>query len=207
VLKIGLTGGIASGKSTIADMFVARGAELIDTDLLARELVKPGCPALAAIAERFGHEIIGASGELRRSVLRTRIFGNESERRDLESILHPLIRARVLKRLEGLSGDYVVIAVPLLVEAGFESVVDRIIVVDCPREQQLERLMERDRIGRVEAERALAAQAPSEARLALADYVIDNAGDLAVTAKQVETVHQDLMTQASDCRSEQGRAE
>jgi dephospho-CoA kinase len=199
VLKIGLTGGIGSGKSTVADMFVARGAELIDTDLIARELVQPGSPALIAIVQRFGPEIVDAGGQLRRSALRARIFGNEDERRALEAILHPEIRASVLARLEGASGDYVVIAVPLLVETGFHALVDRIVVVDCPRETQLARLMQRDGIDRAEAESVLAAQAKPEQRLALADYVIDNSGDLTATERQVEALHNELTIGASDC--------
>jgi dephospho-CoA kinase len=189
LLTVGLTGGIASGKSAVAAMFAELGAQLIDTDLLAREVVEPGEPGLDAVRAAFGTEVVTATGQLDRGALRSVVFKDEGERRRLESILHPLIRARTLRRLGELEGPYAIVAVPLLVETDFGSLVDRVLVVDCPEQIQLDRLMERDRLPRGEALAMLRAQADRATRLKAAHDVIDNSGSREASRRQVEQLH------------------
>lgn len=207
MLKIGLTGGIASGKSTVADLFEALGAPLIDTDVLAREVVEPGEPGLAAVRDEFGPAVLTERGELDRRKLRSIVFADDEKRRRLESILHPLIRERLLAKLERLDAPYVIIAVPLLIETDFAKLVDRILVVDAPVEVQLARLMARDGSTRAEAQAIIDAQVDRETRLARADDIIDNSGDLASTRAQVEALHRRYLQLATVCREESGRAE
>lgn len=211
MLKIGLTGGIASGKSTIAAMFEGLGAALIDTDQLSREVVEPGAPALAEIRAEFGGGVIGADGRLDRRALRRIVFGDAAARRRLESILHPRIRARVLERLgelERRNAPYAIVVVPLLVETGFASLVDRVLVVDCPVETQRRRLMARDEIGERDAGAMLDAQVDRRTRLAAADDVIDNGGSLVEAKRQVERLHARYLSPSKDvCRPNRGRAE
>jgi dephospho-CoA kinase len=189
VLRVALTGGIASGKSTIARFFRELGVPIIDTDSIARQVVAPGEPGLAAVRQAFGDRVIASSGELDRRALRRIVFRDAGERRRLEAILHPLIRERAARALEASEGDYTIVVVPLLAETDFGALVDRIAVVDCPREQQLERLTGRDDISTSEAQAMLGAQADRETRIALADDIIDNAGDLEATRQQVERLH------------------
>ena len=189
MLRVGLTGGIASGKSTVAGFFAELGAGVIDTDHVAREVVAPGEPGLAAVSEAFGPDVISSSGELDRRALRALVFANSDERRRLEGILHPLIRTRTLEKLDRLDAPYALVVVPLLFETGFESLVDRVAVVDCPRDVQLERLLARDGIDEAQAEAMLSAQIDSATRLARADDVIDNSGDRERTREQVRELH------------------
>lgn len=197
LFKVGLTGGIASGKSAVAAMFVELGAALIDTDVVAREVVEPGEPGLGAIRKLFGPGVIAESGELDRRALRSLVFADASKRRHLEDVLHPLIRERTRRELEAATGPYAIVAVPLLVETHFARFVDRVLVVDCPVELQLERLVARDRMPADEARAMIAAQTDREARLAAADDVIDNSGDLAATRRQVEQLHRRYLELAS----------
>jgi len=187
---VGLTGGIASGKSIVATMFVRLGAELVDTDLIAREVVDPGKPALDAIGAAFGPSVLTTSGSLDRAALRRLIFADPAKRKILDGLLHPLIRARTLERLALVTRPYAIVAVPLLVETNFGSLVDRIAVVDCPDAMQLERLMRRDGVPRIEAAAAIAAQTDRATRLRAAHDVIDNSGDLEATRRQVAQLHQ-----------------
>jgi dephospho-CoA kinase len=189
VLKIGLTGGVASGKSTVASMFVERGVTVVDTDRIARDVVALGEPALTAIRGRFGAEVFKPSGELDRVALRRRVFAEPAERKALEAILHPLIRARTLQELAAARGPYAIAAVPLLVETEFGKLVDRVLVVDCPEAAQLERLIRRDGIPRPEALAMIAAQADRATRLRAADDVIDNSGTLESMRRQVADLH------------------
>ena len=175
-LRVALTGGIASGKSTVADLFAARGVPVIDTDLIAREVVEPGTPALAAVVEAFGPEVLGADGRLDRRRMRERIFGDASARRRLEGILHPAIRAEMARRSLAAGGPYQVLVIPLLAEGGRRDHVDRVLLVDVPEELQVERLMRRDGVSREQAAASLGAQAGRAARLAIADDVILNTG-------------------------------
>ena len=185
MLRVGLTGGIASGKTTVANVFSGLGAGVIDTDRLAREVVAPGEPGLAAVREAFGSSVISNSGRLDRRALRKLVFANPEDRRSLEAILHPLIRGRTSEKLDQLDAPYALVVVPLLFETGFEALVDRVAVVDCPRDVQLERLRARDGIDNAEAEAMLSAQANRDTRLARADDVIDNSGDWERTRERV----------------------
>lgn len=189
MLRVGLTGGIASGKTTVANLFAELGAGIVDTDRVAREVVDPGEPGLAAVREAFGPSVMSSSGQLDRRALRSVVFADPEKRRKLEAILHPLIRARTLEKLDQVEAPYALVVVPLLLETGFESLVDRVAVVDCPREMQLERLLLRDGIDPDEAESMLGAQMDRETRLARADDVIDNSGDLDATRERVRELH------------------
>ncbi|HEU4620470.1 MAG TPA: dephospho-CoA kinase [Gammaproteobacteria bacterium] len=208
MLKIGLTGGIASGKSTVARMFETLGAAVIDTDVLAREVVEPGEPALAEIRASFGPAVIDAAGRLDRAALRKLVFADAEARKRLESILHPRIRARVLAALERIAAPYAIVVVPLLVETGFGAIVDRVLVVDCPVETQRRRLLAREGIGEREADAMIASQVDRKTRLDAADDVVDNSGDLAHTREQVTRLHERYLSLSSDvCPPDSGRAE
>ena len=187
--RVGLTGGIASGKTVVANIFADLGAGIVDTDQVAREVVAPGQPGLEAVREEFGAGVIHASGELDRPALREVVFADPAARQTLESLLHPMIRARTLDMLEQMRTPYAVAVVPLLVETGFEELVDRVAVVDCPREIQLKRLMDRDGIDLHQAESMLSAQVDRRTRLAAADDVIDNSGNRESTRRQVQGLH------------------
>ena len=188
-LTVGLTGGIASGKSLVGAMFVKLGATLIDTDVVAREVVALGEPGLSAVSAAFGPRVLLPSGELNRPVLRSLVFEDETRRRELESILHPLIRQRTRAKLAELAAPYALVVVPLLVETSFGELVDRILVVDCPESTQLERLTRRDAIPRAEALAMLRAQVDRATRLKAAHDVIDNSGTSEATRRQVELLH------------------
>jgi dephospho-CoA kinase len=202
-LTIGLTGGIASGKSAVATMFVELGAGLVDTDVIAREVVAPGEPGFAAVLQAFGRSVLDKSGELNRAALRSIVFADPARRRELEALLHPLIRARTRQKLAELHTPYAIVAVPLLVETQFGELVDRVLVVDCPEQTQLERLMKRDALPRSEALSMLAAQVDRATRLRAAHDVIDNSGSREATRMQVAQLHRrylDLATQRSKQR-------
>lgn len=188
-LVVGLTGGIASGKSFVAGMFVKLGVALIDTDVVAREVVAPGEPGLAAVVAEFGDKILRGNGELDRAALRSIVFSDEAQRRKLERILHPSIRARTLAKLADIEAPYALVAVPLLVETDFAALVDRVLVVDCPESAQLERLIKRDAIPKPEALAMVKAQADRATRLRAAHDVIDNSGTADATRRQVEQLH------------------
>ncbi|MEQ8204736.1 MAG: dephospho-CoA kinase [Woeseia sp.] len=188
--RIGLTGGIASGKSLIADYFHDLGVPVIDTDVIARELVAPGNPALNEIRRTFGDSVIAEDGGLDRAALRTIVFADDSARRKLEAILHPLIRSETMRQSASAGGTYQIIVVPLLAESPMRDNMDRILVVDVPKAVQLERLLKRDTESPAQAERIIAAQASREERLAIADDVINNDGSLEFARQQVEALHQ-----------------
>lgn len=206
MLRIGLTGGIASGKSSVAEMFAELGAVLVDTDQVAREVVARGQPGLAAVSAEFGADILTPEGSLDRGKLRSIIFANAASRRRLEAILHPLIRQRTLQLLETAQGPYAIAVVPLLVETDFGSLVDRVLVVDCRRETQLKRLMHRDGLSEAEALAAIDAQIDRDSRLEAADDVIDNDGPPDATRRQVGILHPRYLAIADDCRGRSGRA-
>ena len=189
VARIALTGGIASGKSTVAKLFQALGARLVDTDQVAREVVAPGTPALAAIAQRFGADIIDGLGQLDRARLRRIVFDDAIARRDLEAIMHPAIRTETLRQCREAGGPYQLVAIPLLVETDGAADYDRVLLVDVSPATQLARLMPRDGMTHAEATRMIAAQATREARRAAAHDIIDNNGDVAALAPQVEALH------------------
>lgn len=179
---IGLTGGIASGKSALEKAFAARGVVVADADLIAREIVEPGQPALAAVVAHFGDEVLRPDGHLNRTALRTRVFQADEERRALEAILHPVIRMRLHAICAEASSPYAIAVIPLLTEGGGRTGypwLDRILVVDAPLAVQKARLMQRDGIDAALADRMIAAQASRAQRLALADDVVINDGDIA----------------------------
>lgn len=201
MLRIALTGGIASGKTTVARLFATLGARLIDTDQIAREIVAPASPALARIVGRFGNQVLMPDGALDRVRLRQIIYADTKARADLEAITHPLIRARVAELSTTLGGPYQLIAVPLLVETGTQRDYDRTLVVDCEPQQQLLRLMARDGLGENDARQMLNAQATREQRLAIADDVIRNDGDVSQLAVQVQALHQRYLALTSLART------
>ena len=178
-LIVGLTGGIASGKSAVAEEFAALGIPVLDTDEIAREVVAPGSAGLARVVERFGPGVLDESGALDRAALRSRIFADEQDRRDLEAIVHPLVVETLSQRAAAAGGPYQIHVVPLLIETGLAERMDRVLVVDCEPAVQLERLLHRDGGDRAQAERILAAQANREQRLAAAHDVIANLSTLA----------------------------
>jgi dephospho-CoA kinase len=189
-LLIALTGGIASGKSAVARLFENLGVPVLDTDQIARDVVEPGMPAFAQIVESFGREVLDAAGRLDRRRLRDRVFSDPVQRQLLESITHPAIRAELARRAVAAGGAYQVHVIPLLIEGGRNDMYDRVLVVDCPEEQQIERLMTRDQSSAEQAQSILAAQASREQRLAAADDVIVNTGTLADLEQFVLTLHQ-----------------
>jgi dephospho-CoA kinase len=196
-LRIGLTGGIASGKSTVADIFSGLGAPVIDTDIVAREVVEPGEPALGQIQHEFGNTVIADDGTLDRARLRQIVFADDDARRRLEGILHPVIQTETMRQAHAAGGDYQIIVVPLLVESPIRTFVDRVLVVDCPEATQIARLMARDAESEGQARRMLAAQASREERLAIADDVVENSGDLAATLGQIHTLHEKYLALAN----------
>ena len=177
---IGLTGGIASGKSALEREFAARGVFVADADLIARQIVEPGQPALAAVVEAFGQSVLAAEGRLDRAALRARVFDDVAARRTLEAILHPLIRTQLHAQCQAAPGAYAIAVIPLLSEGGGRTGypwLDRILVVDAPHATQKARLMQRDGIDDALAEKMIAAQASRAQRLALADDIVVNDGD------------------------------
>ena len=189
VFRVGLTGGIASGKSTVARLFEALGVPVIDTDMLAREVVAPGEPLLAQISARFGAGVLGADGRLDRAALRQIVFADAAARADLEQLTHPAIRARLEARSAVLGGPYQLLVIPLLVETAGRTPVDRVLVVDCSEALQIRRLQARDGTTLEQARQILAAQATREARLAMANDVIVNEGDLGEVRDRVASLH------------------
>ncbi|TAH46578.1 MAG: dephospho-CoA kinase [Gammaproteobacteria bacterium] len=186
---VALTGGIASGKSTAERLFAALGVEILDADLIAREVVAPGSEGLARIVEAFGTSALTADGTLDRKAMRERVFADAPARRTLESIIHPRVRATLKSRAQAAGGPYVMLVIPLFVESGDYAWVDRVLVVDVPRETQIDRLIARDGISREQAEAMLDAQATREQRLAAADDVIDNRADPDSLKAAVELLH------------------
>jgi dephospho-CoA kinase len=183
--KIGLTGGIASGKTTVADNFAEMGVPVIDTDVIARQIVCPGEPALEEIRERFGGSVIDESGELDRSAMRNLVFSDDELRLALENILHPRIGDETRRQSAIAGGDYQVIVVPLLVGSPLLQFVDRVLVVDCDESTQVERLLARDAESIEQARKIISAQASRDERLAIADDVISNKHGLAEIKQQV----------------------
>jgi len=198
MLVVALTGGIGSGKSTVADAFAALGAPVIDTDVIARELTAPGGAALNLVRAAFGDAVMQPDGSLDRAALRQRVFADPDARLRLEAILHPLIRQGVEQALSGLTARYAVIVVPLLVETGaYRDVLQRILVVDCPESTQVERVMARSGLAREEVEAILAAQATRAERLAIADDVIANTATPEDLRAMVAALHQRYLALAA----------
>jgi dephospho-CoA kinase len=198
LLHIGLTGGIASGKSVVADMFSARGIPVIDTDLISREVVEPGKPGLQAVIQEFGSKFLRADGTLDRPAMRKQIFSDPRSRICLEKILHPLIRNETIAQMKNAGGPYQIIAVPLLAETDFADFVDRILVIDCPMDICRERLLARDAETEDSVARIFSTQASREERLRIANDVIVNDGSLQDTERAVDNLHQRYLGMSAD---------
>ncbi|CNK35549.1 dephospho-CoA kinase [Yersinia alsatica] len=194
---VALTGGIGSGKSTVADAFANLGVPLVDADIIARQVVEPGMPALAAIASHYGETILQADGTLNRAALREKIFSEPQEKAWLNSLLHPLIQQETQRQLVAIDKPYVLWVVPLLVENGLHHRANRVLVVDVAPDIQLARTIARDGITRQQAEHILASQVSRQQRLACADDIIDNSGDPLVIAPQVAALHQQYLKLAA----------
>lgn len=187
--QIGLTGGIGSGKSTVAGLFAEQGITIVDADQIARDVVAPGSKALTMIAERFGHEVLDHDGQLQRAALRQHVFDDEQQRHWLNNLLHPLIRHSMEEQAAQAASPYVMVMVPLLFESGWHHRLARTLVVDVPESVQLKRVLQRDSSDRITARRIIDAQIGRQQRLALADDVIDNNRSLSEVAADVIHLH------------------
>jgi dephospho-CoA kinase len=187
---VGLTGGIGSGKTTVARLFAAKGAALVDADEISHRLTAPAQPAIAEIARKFGSRFVAADGSLDRKRMRNLVFADPSARKDLEAILHPLIRHESTRQIQASTAPYVVVVVPLLVETGaLRGMISRILVVDCEPETQIRRVMERSGLSRNEVLSIIASQATRQQRLREADDIIQNDGGLEALNEQVNPLH------------------
>jgi dephospho-CoA kinase len=195
--RIGLTGGIASGKSTVAELFAALQVPVIDTDKIAREVVEPGQPPLEKLVERFGTGILTPDGHLDRPKLRDIVFSDPLARADLEALTHPAIGSAVETLAAAAGGPYQILVIPLLVEKGLGNRLDRVLVVDCPEALQVQRLRARDGSSAAQAQAILDAQASRAARLKAADDVIHNESDVAALRQQVQTLHRHYLELAN----------
>lgn len=190
---VALTGGIASGKTAVSNRLAELGAAVIDTDLVAREVVEPGQPALSEIANAFGAKLITPEGNLDRRALREIVFADPGARKRLEAILHPRIVERVQQDIEQhTDAPYIVVVVPLLIETGLFKDAEHIVVVDTPEQIQIDRLTRRDDISPAQAQNILAAQATRQQRLAHATHILDNSGSLEQLLEQIDQLHQEL---------------
>jgi dephospho-CoA kinase len=195
---VAVTGGIASGKTTVAKLFETLGAGLVDTDEIAHALTRAGQPAVAQIGRQFGQDYLDAEGALDRARMRALVFSDADARRKLEAILHPLIRARAAARVDSSPAPYVLLVVPLLVETGgYRGLVQRVLVVDCDEELQVTRAMRRGGLSEQQARAILASQATREQRLDAADDVITNNAGLAELADQVRQLHTRYLAMAA----------
>ena len=191
---LGLTGGIGSGKSAVAQHFIELGVHLVDADHAARWVVEPGQPALAKIVEHFGAEVLQADGQLNRAALRARVFADTTERRWLETLLHPLIRQEITDYLARAESPYTILVSPLLVESGQHELTQRILVVDAPEQLRVQRTMQRDQTTEEQVQAILKAQATREERLRHADDVLTNDRDLKWLRSEVERLHTFYLT-------------
>lgn len=188
--SVGLTGGIGSGKTTVANLFAARGAAVIDTDQIAHNLTAAGGKAIAAIAAQFGSDFIATTGALDRAKMRELVFTDPDAKMRLEAILHPMIRDQCVQEAQQAAGAYLLFVVPLLVESSsWRQQVSRILVVDCPEQQQVVRVMDRNGLSETQVRAIMATQASRETRLAAANDVVTNDGDAALLAPQIERLH------------------
>ena len=198
MLRVGLTGGIASGKTAVSNALGERGAVVIDADVLARQVVEPGTPGLAAVVERFGTDVLAHDGRLNREALGRLVFADPGARRDLEAIVHPAVRARAAAIEADAASDSVVVhVIPLLVETGQQDDYDVLVVVDVEPDRQLQRLRQRNGLDTEAANARISAQATRAARLAVADIVLGNDTDLAGLLDQVDRLWRDLRARAT----------
>jgi len=197
MLKVALTGGIGSGKSTVCVLFADLGVAIIDADVIARQLVAPGQPALAQLVDCFGQSIINTDGRLNRAGLRERVFADPEQKQLLNAIMHPLVYAEIAEQVSQLQTVYCIIAIPLLVESENPYIVDRVLVVDCSEAAQLQRVLSRDQISEAQAQAIIASQASRQQRLARADDVIDNSTTPEQLAEQVKSLHNSYLLLAT----------
>jgi dephospho-CoA kinase len=195
---VGLTGGIASGKTTVANLFAEYAIDLVDADVIAREVVSIGSDGLKAITEHFGQAILLTDGSLDRAALRAQVFDNPEQRLWLNNLLHPMIRQKMLDQVQVSASAYVIMIVPLLFENHLDSLVDTTLVVDIAPELQISRTMQRDGVSKQQVELILASQMTREQRLAQADNIIDNQGEYQMLRSQVSHLHQQYLQQAAD---------
>ncbi|MGH8581347.1 MAG: dephospho-CoA kinase [Gammaproteobacteria bacterium] len=195
-LRVALTGGVGSGKTTVCMLFTGHGVPVIDADEIARECVQPGQPALEEITRAFGPGMIDNERRIDRARLRSLVFSDRERRRQLEQILHPRIAQAIAHRVADITAPYCVVCIPLLIETRQSGAYDRVVVVDSPIARQIERVMARDRLSRAEVEAIIAVQASREARLAAADETITNDGDLAGLARAVLALHRRFLREA-----------
>lgn len=189
MLRVGLTGGIGSGKSTVSALFQQLGVPVIDADVIAHRLVEPGQPALAQLASEFGTNILKTDGSLNRAALRERVFSDPDQKRRLESLLHPLVHQQIKIETQRLNSPYCIISIPLLLETGMTDLVDRILVIDCPIAIQIERVKKRSGLSTDQVNDIIAMQASRETRLSHADDIIDNSKSAEQLADQVKKLH------------------
>jgi dephospho-CoA kinase len=201
VFRVGLTGGIASGKSTVAKFFAALGVPILDSDQVARDVVEPGQPPLERLVERFGPGILTPDGHLDRPALREIVFSDPKARADLEALTHPAIGAALEAQSAAAGGPYQILVIPLLVEKNLSSHVDRVLVVDCAEELQIRRLRERDGSTAEQVQAILRAQAPRALRLKAANDVITNDADIGAAREQVAALHPRYLELAARPRS------
>ncbi|BAN24156.1 dephospho-CoA kinase [Caballeronia insecticola] len=200
MFSIGLTGGIGSGKSTVANLFASRGVPLIDTDLIAHRITAPGGVAMPLIAREFGADFVAPDGSLDRAKMRTLVFADDTAKARLEGIVHPLIRAETERQRLAAGGAYHIVVVPLLVESGeWSTRVSRVLVVDCPVETQITRVMRRNGFAREQVLAIIAKQATREARLAAADDIVlnDESATLDTLARHVDALHERYLALAA----------
>jgi len=193
---VGITGGIGSGKSAVTQRFEQLGITVVDADLAARVVVEAGKPALTAIAEHFGQDMLQDDGTLNRATLRQRVFADDNERRWLEQLTHPLIGQEILEQIAAARSPYTILSSPLLLETSQKDLVDCVVVVDVPEETQLQRTVQRDANAEAQVKRIMAAQMRREDRLELADIVIDNSRSLAELDSLVEELHKEFLLRA-----------
>lgn len=194
-LIVGLTGGIGSGKSTVANLFIELGIEVVDADQVAREVVSPGESALAEIIKHFGEEVIDEGGYLKRSLLRDIIFNSEAEKLWLNNLLHPIIRQRMLDKLAACNSQYAILEAPLLFENELNKYTNYNLVVDLPEAMQMQRAMLRDANSQEQIEAIMDAQLPRQERVKRGDFIIDNsATNMALLAEQVQSLHNKLLS-------------
>ena len=199
--RVGLTGGIGSGKSKAADMFAALGADVIDTDVISHELTGPGGAAMTAIGQAFGADYVAADGSLDRARMRSLVFSDPAARARLEAILHPLIRAEAGRRMQASTAPYAILVVPLLLETGaYREFLDRVLVVDCDESKQIARAMARSRLSEEDVRRIMSAQLPRADRVRQAHDVISNDSDIETLSREVEAMHEQYLREAATGR-------
>lgn len=187
---VGLTGGIGSGKTTVANLFAAEGITLVDADIVARDVVAPGSNGLKAIVAHFGVDILTPEGSLDRAKLRQRIFSHDAERKWLNQLLHPMIRQEMQKQVENATSPYVIMVVPLLFENGLDRLVNRTLVVDIPPDLQISRTVKRDNVDASQVNNIINSQCSRSEKLARADDIIDNQGEISTLKREVLALHQ-----------------